>query len=402
MPTAFPSATPAAWPPRRLGPDAALWLTVSLVMMFLAASSAPSPLYALYREMWGFSAFSLTVIFSSYAFALLAALLCFGALSDHIGRRSVVIAALALEFVSVLAFWWADSVAWLVAARVLQGVATGMATSALSALLVDLHPVRGPLMNSVAPMIGMAVGALGTSVLVQYRPSPTHLVFELLLVVIAVQYVAAFWLPETVARRPGAWRSLVPRMHVPTAARAPLLRILPLSTAGWALGGFYLSLGPSLGRLVTGNASPLVGGLLIAALVLPGAVAIVFVRQRPPRGVLQGSAAALALGLAITLAGVALHSPAAFFGGTVVAGLGFGAGFNAAVRCLVPMASAQDRAGLMASFFVLSYLAFSLPAIAAGVLTGLYGLGATALGYGAVLIVLAAIAGVTARAVPQR
>jgi len=126
------------------------------------------------------------------------------------------------------------------------------------------------------------------------------------------------------------------------------------------------------------------------------------VRQRPPRGVLQGSAAALALGLAITLAGVALHSPAAFFGGTVVAGLGFGAGFNAAVRCLVPMASAQDRAGLMASFFVLSYLAFSLPAIAAGVLTGLYGLGATALGYGAVLIVLAAIAGMTARAVPQR
>ena len=402
MPAAAHPSTFSAWPRRRLAPDAALWFTVSLVMMFLAASSAPSPLYALYREMWGFSAFSLTVIFSSYAFALLVALLCFGALSDHIGRRVVVIAALVLEFVSVLAFWWADSVVWLVVARVLQGVATGMATSALSALLVDLHPVRGPLMNSVAPMIGMAVGALGTSVLVHYLPSPTHLVFELLLVVIAVQCAAAFWLPETVARRPGAWRSLVPRMHVPTAARAPLLRILPLSTAGWALGGFYLSLGPSLGRLVTGNASPLVGGLLIAALVLPGAVAIAFVRQRPPRGVLQGSAAALALGLAITLGGVSLHSPAAFFGGTVVAGLGFGAGFNAAVRCLVPMASAQDRAGLMASFFVLSYLAFSLPAIAAGVLTGLHGLRATALGYGAVLIVLAVIAGVTARAVPQR
>jgi MFS family permease len=172
---------------------------------------------------------------------------------------------------------------------------------------------------------------------------------------------------------------------------------LPLSTAGWALGGFYLSLGPSLGRLVTGSASPLVGGLLIAALVLPGALAIAFVRQRPPRGVLQGSAVALGVGLGLTLTGVASHSSAAFFGGTLVAGLGFGAGFNAAVRCLVPLAPPQDRAGLMASFFVLSYLAFSLPAIAAGLFTGWLGLHHTALGYGAMLIVLVVLAWVGLR-----
>ncbi len=391
-----------AWPAHRLRPEAALWLVVSVLMMFLAASSAPSPLYALYREMWGFSALSLTVIFSSYAFALLGALLCFGALSDHVGRRSVVVASLALEFVSILAFWRADSVGWLVAARLLQGLATGMATSALSALLVDLHPVRGPLMNALAPMTGMAVGALGTSLLVQYLPAPTHLVFELLLVVIALQCAAAFWLPETVARRVGAWRSLVPSMHVPQAARVPMLRILPLSTAGWALGGFYLSLGPSLGRLVTHSASPLVGGLLISALVLPGALAIAMSRHHSPRSVLQGSAVALAVGLAITLTGVAAHSTAGFFCGTLVAGLGFGAGFSASVRSLVPLASAQDRAGLMASFFVLSYLAFSLPAIAAGVLTGLYGLQPTAMGYGLLLIALASTAAFTARAVPTR
>lgn len=390
-----------ARPARRLAPSTALWLTVSMVVVLLAASSAPSPLYALYREMWGFSAFSLTLVFASYAFALLAALLCLGALSDHVGRRVVVIAALGLEAVSLLVFWHADAVGWLLAARLLQGWATGMATSALSALLVDLHPVRGPFMNSVAPMVGMALGALGTSLLVLYLPAPTHLVFEGLLAVVALQGLAAFWLPETVARRPGAWRSLRPRMHVPAAARAPLLRILPLSTAGWALGGFYLSLGPTLGRLVTGSTSPLVGGLLISALVLPGALAIAAVRQRPPRGVLQGSALALTLGLACTLAGVALHSPVAFFGGTLVAGLGFGAGFNAAVRCLVPLATAQDRAGLMASFFVLSYLAFSLPAIAAGLLTGWVGLQGTAMAYGALLIVLALVSLGTARAIDR-
>lgn len=385
-------ADPAAMSTRRLGPAASLWLVASLVVSFLAASSAPSPLYGIYREAWGFSALTLTLIFSSYAVALLAALLVFGALSDHLGRRVVIVAAVLLEIVSVILFWQAQSAGWLLAARIVQGFATGIATSSLSATLLDLHPARGALLNSVAPMFGMAIGALGTSVLVQYAPSPTHLVFELLLALLAAQAVASAFLPDTLQPRPGAWQSLRPRVHLPAAARPTLWRILPLNTAAWALGGFYLSLGPTLARQVTGSHSHLVGGALIAALVLSGAVAILFVRQRPPATVLLGAACALGAGLVLTLFGVHGQSAALLFGGTVVAGLGFGSGFNGAVRRLVPLAAAHERAGLMSSFFVLSYLAFSLPAIAAGLCAGLFGLQATALGYGALLVVLAATA----------
>src|SRR5262245_7675013 len=165
-------AAPAALT-RRLGHGHALWLKGSILVSFLAASSAPSPLYGLYRETWGFSALTLTLVFSSYAFAMLAALLVFGALSDYRGRREVVIGALVLEFAAVVLFWQAESVNWLFAARILQGVATGIATSALSAALLDLHRERGGLVNSVAPMVGLAIGALGTSALVQFAPAPT-------------------------------------------------------------------------------------------------------------------------------------------------------------------------------------------------------------------------------------
>jgi len=116
-------------PARRLGRSAALWLQAAIVLAFFAASTAPSPLYAVWREAWGFSALVLTVVFASYAFALLAALLVLGKLSDHRGRRVVMLGGIVLEFVSVLAFWQADSVGWLIAARALQGVATGIATS---------------------------------------------------------------------------------------------------------------------------------------------------------------------------------------------------------------------------------------------------------------------------------
>ncbi len=368
-----------------------------MVVTFLAASSAPSPLYALYREAWGFSALTLTWVFGSYAFALLAALLVFGRLSDHLGRRRAIVGALVLEFASIVLFWQAQSVAWLLAARVLQGVATGIATSALSSMLLDLNPQRAAMVNGVAPMLGMAVGALGTAALVQFAPAPTRLVYELLIVMLAVQLAMALRLPDTVPRRAGAWASLRPRMAVPPAARGVLRRLLPANTVGWALMGFFLSLGPTLARQVTGNPAPLTGGALIAAMVLPGALASVAMQHRSAWQALVIGARGLTLGMALALAGIHWHAPAAFFAGALVAGFSMGCSFSGTLRTLAPLAPAQQRAGLMASFFVCSYLAFSVPAILAGLATGWFGLHATAMGYGAVLLALAVVAALGTR-----
>jgi hypothetical protein len=383
--------------PTRLSPTRALWLNGLILVTFLAASSAPSPLYAIYRDAWGFSALTLTVVFSSYALAFLAALLVFGALSDHKGRRAVVLASLALELVAVLLFWRADSVGWLLAARILQGLATGIATSAVGAGLLDLHRERGAVVNAVAPMVGLGIGALVTSALVQFAPAPTQLVFELLLVVFGALTVAAYFLPETAPLRPGAWRSLKPSFTIPARARATMWKILPVNTAQWALGGFYLSLGPTLAREVTGSSAPLVGGILIGAMVLSSALAIALMRQRAPQSALIAGAAALAAGIVIAMAGVLLHFTPAFFSGTVIAGLGFGSAFIGSLRSLVPLAAPHERAGLMSGFFVASYLAFSIPAIAAGMLVGSFGLQPTTLGFGLVLASMAATAWLAVR-----
>ena len=383
-------AMPAA--PRRMSRTAALWLNASILVAYLAASTAPSPLYALYREAWGFSALTLTLVFSTYAFALLAALLFTGALSDHLGRRQVILVALGLEIASILVFRHADSVAWLFVARAAQGLATGIATSALSAGMLDVDRERGSLLNSVSPLFGMGSGALVAGALAQFAPAPTRLVFDVLLAVLAVQAVAAYFLPETVTKRPGALASMKPQLAVPARAWPTLWKVLPVNTAQWALGGFYASLGPSLARVVTGVHSPLLGGGAVAALVLSGAAAILALRTRPARAVLAGGTAALVIGLSVTLAGVQLHSTAAFFLGTVVAGLGFGAAFNGTLRTLVPLAEAHERAGLMSTFFALSYLAFSLPAIAAGLFVGHFGLQAASIGYGLLLVALGCVA----------
>lgn len=365
-----------------------VFLAITL-LSFLAASSAPTPLYHLYQEAMGFSPATLTLIFGVYALSLLAALLTVGSLSDYLGRKPVIFIALLLEILAMLLFINGHSVAWLVVARVMQGFATGMATSVLGAALLDTDRQQGPLVNSVAPLLGMACGAMGTGLLVEFAPLPLQLAYWILLLLFVAQGVYVWRLPESVSPQPGAWASLRPTLHVPPQARRALWLALPVDIAVWAMSGFYLSLAPSLVRAATGSTSNLIGGGLVAVLTLSGAVMIFTLRNRPADNVLRLGAGLLAVGVMLILCAVHSASLALFFFGTLVAGSGFGAGFLGALRSVVPLALPHERAGLMSAFYVLSYLAFCLPSLLAGNLTRTFGLIATTDGYGAVLIVLA-------------
>ncbi|AEA70633.1 Conserved hypothetical protein, putative membrane protein [Pseudomonas brassicacearum subsp. brassicacearum NFM421] len=359
---------------------------------FLAASSAPTPLYHLYQEQWQFSPAVLTLIFGVYAFSLLAALLTVGSLSDYLGRKPVIFVALLLNMLAMLLFISADSVAWLISARLIQGFATGMATSVLGAALLDFDRRQGPLITSVAPLLGMACGALGCGLLAEFAPLPLQLTYWLLLGLFLAQAVYLWRLAESVSPQPGAWQSLRPTLHVPPQARQALWRVLPLDLAAWAVGGFYLSLAPSLVRASTGSTSNLIGGALVAVLTLSGALSIYLLRNQEADKMLRLSASLLVVGLALVLAAVHGASLPLFFIGTLVTGSGFGAGFLGALRSIMPLALPHERAGLMSAFYVLSYLAFSLPSLLAGNLTRVFGLIPTTDGYGAVLIVLCVVA----------
>lgn len=358
---------------------------------FLAASAAPTPIYRLYEQDWGLSPAIVTVIFAVYAISLLFALLTVGKLSDYVGRRPMIFAALALNIVAMGIFIAADSAAALIVARVLQGFATGAATTALGAAILDANKTHGPLLDSVTPFAGLTVGTVLSSLLVAFAPLPTHLVYIVIAGVSVVLLFALLAIPETAARRPGALAALRPRVGIPAPARAVFLLIAPASIAAWALGGFYFSLMPSLVQLATGISSPLVGGGVVATLTLVATLMVVALRTRPARATLIAATLALALGVAITLAGVASGVVALMFLGTVVAGVGFGAGFSATLRLLLPLAPPTERAALLASYYVMSYLAFSLLAILVGEVAPAIGLVTATYIYGAAVIVLALI-----------
>ncbi|MDB5566943.1 MAG: Major Facilitator Superfamily transporter [Tardiphaga sp.] len=355
------------------------------------ASSAPTPLYRIYQEHWGFSPVMVTTVFAVYALSLLLSLLTVGSLSDYVGRRPVIFAALMLNALAMVFFIEADSVVMLIAARTIQGFATGMAASTIGAAILDTHRAHGSLMNSVTPVTGTATGALISSILVTYAPMPTQLVYILLLAAFAVQALLVWWMPETAVPRPGALASLRPIVIVPPHARQALILVSPGNIALWALCGFYLSLMPSLLRIVTGSTSPLLGGLAVSVLTYSGALSMLLVRPWPGTTILTRSMSGLILGVVVTLAGVYAQSIPLLLIGTVISGLGFGAGFFGSIRTVVPLAQPQERAGLLSVIFIVCYLAFSLPTIVAGLFVPTLGLPLTLYIYGATVVVLAAI-----------
>lgn len=365
-----------------------------VLMSFLAASAAPTPLYRVYQQEWGFSATLLTVVFGAYALALLTALLTAGRLSDHIGRRPVIALALLLQSVAMCGFLLASGPGWLVGARLLQGAATGLATASVGAALLDLHRERGALINGISPMIGMAAGALGSTALLVHAPDPLHTVYALLLALFLLALALLWRVPETATRRDGAWASLRPRITVPPQARKALLGVTPANVAVWMLGGFYLSLMPSLIVSATQARSPWLGGFAVTALTLSGAVAIALVALRRVgtfRTLLSGEIA-LASGLLLILIAANAGYPALLLAGSIVAGLGFGATFLGAVRTVLPLAEPHERAGLMGAFYVESYLANSVPTMIAGYMAQRAGLLAAADAYGAIILALAVAA----------
>jgi predicted MFS family arabinose efflux permease len=388
-----PAGAHAAPHRRRLPGTVAFFLLASIIIGFLAGSSAPTPLYAVYAARWGFSPITITVVFGVYALAVLTALLMVGRLSDHVGRRPVLLAALAVQVVTMVVFVTAHGVPQLLVARIIQGLSTGAAAGAIGAGMLDLNKVRGTIANAVAPITGTAAGALGSGLLVQYLPQPTHLVYLVLLGVFVLQAIGVLLMPETSSPTPGALASLRPQFAVPAAVRRPVMFAVPALVAVWAMAGLYGALGPSLVKLVSGSGSIVLGGLSLFVLAGSGVVAVlVFQRQSARQLTLIGGVALLA-GVALTLLAVDTRSTAGFFVGTAIAGIGFGGGFQGAIRSVVPLVAPHQRAGVLSVVYVVSYLAMGLPAVIAGVLLVHEGnLVSTTIQYGVAVMVLAALA----------
>jgi predicted MFS family arabinose efflux permease len=385
---------PAAARRPTLSPRLAFALVAAIIGLALFASGTPSPLYGTYRELWGFSSLVLTLVYATYAFGVLAALILAGRISDEAGRRPVLLVALAALMAATVVFMVADSVIWLFVARGVQGLATGLALGAASAALLDLHPRRDPagvgLTNGVVSAGGMGLGVLVSATFVELLPAPRVLPYVALFVLFAVAFAGVARMPEPVAGRVRP-RLTPQRPHVPAAVRRPFLLAALAVISSWSVGGLFLSLGPQLSATLFHTSDHLVAGVSVFALAGSGAAAQLVFGRSAPWAAATGGSIALAIGLLLIVLAAAEQSSAVYLAGAIIGGGGFGVAFLGALRSLSAAIPPAHRAEVMSAFYVVAYAALSLPAILAGVVVTPLGLEPTFELFGSVIAGLALV-----------
>ena len=349
------------------------------------AAGAPTPLLVLFEHEWGFHAEILTLAFAIYAFGLLLALLVVGSLSDYIGRRPVLIGALSVQLLAMVMFFFASNIGWVIAARAVQGVATGSAFSAFTAALVELAPrgrrELGAVIGSVAPAAGLGLGALSSGAAVQFTASPAKIVFAALAVVTSLGIGVALLSAETVSRRPGAWRALRPELSIPRLAVREFVAAVPLQIGAWMFVGLFLGLIPTIIRGLFHINSGLLNGATVFAEPGAAAVAGLFVGRISPRASARLGGAGIIVGGAMVMVAIAARVLPLLVLGGLIGGVGWGSSYSGTLRTLSLLAEPDQRAGLFAALFTVAYLAFGVPVIIAGQLIPRTGLSSTAIGY---------------------
>ncbi|MEU7555336.1 MFS transporter [Streptomyces sp. NPDC044571] len=372
----------------------------AVLVLLMLSSSVPSALYVLYQQRWGLSSGTITVVFALYAVTVLLGLLLFGSLSDTLGRRPVLGAGLVLAIVSMGLFAGAEGLGLLLAARAVQGLAVGLATGAMGAALLELaprsRPALGAQVNSAGPTVGIGLGGIGAGLLVQYGPAPTVLSYLLLVAAFSAALVGVVRMPESApAGASGGRRRMriaVHRISVPTAVRGRFAVLVLTIVAVWSVGGFYLSLGPHLALSLLRSTNYLVGGATVALLAGAATAAqLLLGRTEALRTAVLGLCGLLA-GLGLVLLALGLGSAAVFLAGTAVLGSGWGAAFLGSFRALSALAEPAHRGELTAAVYVFAYLAMSVPAVLAGMLTNIHGLHRTSVGFMAAVAAVCALA----------
>lgn len=343
--------------------------TISFVSVF-AAGAAAIPLYDTYRSADGLTNDQFSLVAVAYFVCAVFALLVLGRLSNHHGRRPVSIAALLLAAAGCLTLQWVHSFLPLLLGRTLQGLAAGLASSAIGAYIVDTAPRRPrwlvAAVTTAAATIGLALGVFLSGVLVEFGPAPRELTFWVFAVLLLGCAAALATRPETVARTPGAWSSLIPRLAVPTASRPYLPLASGIFVATWAFGGYFTSFGPSIAADDLGSHSPLVAAAVFASYMAPSFLGGFLAGRLTPAaaqrtGMTLVAAAGIGLAAASTAGVLGL-----FIGAGVVGGIGMGLATSGSMNTLLPEALPRERAGLLAVIYAISYTGSAVPSLVAG------------------------------------
>jgi len=376
--------------------------SLALVIAY-AAAATPIPLYGLYRMEDGLTYGDLSMSSVVYFLGAVTALLVFGRLSNHLGRRPMAVLTLLLTGLACAVLTQVHGPAPLIAGRLLQGLSCGLASTALAAWLVDSAPTSprwlAPTVVSCGPMCGLTLGGLGSGALIEYGPMPRLLPYGVMGASILACVLLILGGRETVARQPGALASLRPRFALPPQTRKAFPVAASVFVATWALGGFYQAFGPAMAREQLHSSSALAAAAVFASIMAPSVLGASLSGRLRPEVAQRVGMLVFTLAVGGILFALSQGQLALFLIASALAGAGQGATLSGSIQTLVTGTAVHERASVLSVIYATSYTGAAVPTLIAGRLSSHFSLLEVACGYG--VLALAGSAAVLVSALSQ-
>ncbi|WP_335973411.1 MFS transporter [Streptomyces sp. CA2R106] len=366
---------PAATHRRRHG--SGFWLIAFAFLTGMAFSALPTPLYPLYAARDGFSTFTVTVVYGTFAVGVVISLVLAGHLSDRVGRKKILLPALGLETAAALLFLSGSSLPLLLAGRLVTGLGVGMLTATATAHLHDLHTAHRPgasgqrfeLVSTAANIGGLGVGPLVGGILAQYVGAPLRVPFLVFAVLLALSAVGVALTPETVEAQPVRPAYRPQRISADHGDRPSYIAAAAAGFASFAVFGLFTSIAASFVAGTLHHPSRLLAGAIVFAVFGAAAVAQTLAGPLSTAAKRRLGLAAEAVGLVVLLTGMRTASLPGFLAGGILSGIGAGVLFKAAVGAVAAAAAPAERSEALAGLFLISYVGLSVPALGVGVAT---------------------------------
>jgi MFS family permease len=375
-----------------------MWAAASMVTAVFMLSNSPTPLYVRWQAQLGFSSGTLTVIFALYIAGLLGTLLVAGQLSDHYGRKPVLIPGLVAALAACWLFASADSIAMLAAGRLLAGVSVGVIVSAGMAAVVDAGGIErkstAALVASVAMVLGAGLGPLWAGAAAQTLLHPIAPIFAIEAVVLLGALGVALRLPSH--RMPGRSPLRLRMPHVPRANRLHVLYGIATFGPGITATSFVLALGPSLLARLLGVRSPSLAGAMACAMFFTAVGVQFLVRKWPVARIFRASAAATVLAMASLVLAIHASLAPALIVAALLAGAGQGLGQLGGLTLIGLNVPDRNRAQANAVLNIGGYIPAGVLPVASGYLIDCVGLAVAGVAFALVLGVIAFAGGVWA------
>jgi MFS family permease len=337
----------------------------------MLGGTLPVPLYVLWEPKMGFGPLGVTVVFAVYVVGTLAALLGFGDLSDHFGRKKVMAGAIIIAAVSTAIFLVADSIGVLIVARIISGLGVGFMTGTATAALAELAGPggqrRAAVTASAANLGGLGLGPLIAGLLAQYAGAPTRTVFWVYLGLTAVAFIALLAIPETVNQPDRAFRAHL-RIGVPAGMGLLMLGACLGVFAAFTLLGLFSSLVPTFLRGVLGISNlAAIGATAFLVFAIAAISQAVSARLASRRSVTVGLPLLLTAltGLEISLF---VKAEWLFYAATVASGVAVGMIFRGGLTEINRQADPAHRAQAVSTYFAAAYLGLGLPVVLIGLI----------------------------------